>query len=498
MDMKPTLSMAQKQVLVMTPRLQQAIKILQMPRLELSQYITQQMNENFILEETYDDIEETSEEAEVESKDDELEELGVPESDVDLETGLAETDSVTKDVVPELDIADEDFGDINWKEYFEDNGTGSIEWEEPQEDDRRDNSALEESLQDHLLWQLRLSVTSDNDYEIGEAIIGDINDDGYLVTDVEETAKSSGYELSDIERVLQIIQDFEPTGVGARNLEECLQIQLKQLNLERTIAYRLVSEGCLKDLEANRYPQIAKSLGVSLNSVREAIAVIVSLEPIPGRPYNTVRNEYIIPDVILEKLDGEYKVLMNDSGPGLRISPYYKSILNTEDGSQEETRRFMQSKLESALWFLESLERRRKTIHKVAEAIFDVQEDFLEKGAEYLKPLTLKDVADVVGVHEATVSRVVRSRYAQTPQGIFELKHFFSSGISTGNGEMASSTSVKEIIKNVINLENQKKPLSDDEIVNILNKKGFKIARRTIAKYREELNIPPSNKRKQW
>jgi len=489
--MRPTLTMAQKQVLVMTPRLQQAIKILQMPRLELSQYITQQMNENFILEET-------SEEAEIESKDDELEELiGIPESDVDLETGLPETDSVTKDDMPELDIADEDFGDINWKEYFEDNGTGSIEWEEPQED-RRDNSALEESLQDHLLWQLGLSVNSDKDYEIGEAIIGDINDDGYLVTDVEETAELSGYELSDIERILQIIQGFEPTGVGARNLEECLQIQLKQLNLEGTIPYRLVSEGCLKDLEANRYPQIAKSLGVSLNSVREAISVIASLEPIPGRPFNTVRNEYIIPDVILEKLDGEYKVLMNDYGPGLRISPYYKNILNSEDGSQEETRRFMQSKLESALWFLESLERRRKTIHKVAEAIFDVQEDFLEKGAEYLKPLTLKDVADVVGVHEATVSRVVRSRYAQTPQGIFELKHFFSSGISTGNGEMASSTSVKEIIKNVINSENQKKPLSDNEIVKILNKNGFKIARRTTAKYRKGLNIPPSDKRKQW
>ncbi|MDQ1316938.1 MAG: polymerase sigma-54 factor, partial [Candidatus Poribacteria bacterium] len=281
-------------------------------------------------------------------------------------------------------------------------------------------------------------------------------------------------------------------------LEECLLIQLNQLNLEGTIPYRLVSEGYLKDLGANRYPQIAKSLGVSLNSVREAIAVIVSLEPIPGRPFNTVRNEHIIPDVIIEKIDDEYKVLMNDYGPGLRISPYYKNILNSEDGSQEETRRFMQSKLESALWFLESLERRRKTIHKVAEAIFDVQKDFLEKGPEYLKPLTLKDVADVVGVHEATVSRVVRSRYAQTPQGIFELKRFFSSGISTGDGKMASSTSVKEIIKNVINSENQKKPLSDDEIVKILNKKGFKIARRTINKYREELNIPPSSKRKQW
>jgi len=496
--MKPTLSMAQKQVLVMTPKLQQAIKILQMPRLELSLYITQQMIENPILEETNDDVEEATEEAEIEDKDEESLD-GIPESDVDLETGISETDSAKKDDLPELDISDEDFGDMNWKEYFEDNGTGNTEWEEPQEEDRRDNlNVLEESLQDHLLWQLRLSVTSDYDYEIGETIIGDINDDGYLATDVEEIAESSGYNLPDIKRVLQIMQGFDPTGVGARNLEECLLIQLKQLNLEDTIPYKLIEGGYLKELEANHSPLIAKGLRVDLDSVREAIAVIASLEPKPGRPFNTVRNEYIIPDVIVEKVDGEYKALMNDYGPRLGISSFYKNILSSEDSSQEETRRFIKSKLESALWFLESLERRHKTIHRVTEAIFDVQEDFLEKGPKYLKPLTLKDVADVVGVHEATVSRVVRKRYVQTPQGIFELKHFFSSGISTKNGEMASSTSVKEIIKNVINDENQKKPLSDDEIVNILSQKGFKIARRTIAKYREELKIPPSSKRKQW
>jgi RNA polymerase sigma-54 factor len=495
--MKPNLSMAQKQTLTMTPKLQQAIKIMQMTRLELSQYINQQMTENPILEEAYDDIEEDSDEPEIENEDDEL--IDIPESDMDLETGLPETNSetsVTEDIIPEMDIVDDNFGDMNWIDYFEDNGTGSIEFEEPQEE-RRDNSASEESLQDHLLSQLRLSVNSD-DYEIGVTIIGDINDDGRLVTDIEETAKSSGYSLSDIKRVLQIIQGFDPSGIGARNLEECLLIQLQQKNLEGTVPYRLVSEGYLKDLAANRYPQIAKGLGVSLNSVREAVAIIKKLEARPGRPYSPVRNEFIIPDVIIEKIDDEYKILMNDYGLGLRISPYYKSILNSEDGSQKETKKFMQSQYENAVWFLESLERRRRTIHKVAEVIFDVQEDFLEKGPVYLKPLTLKDVADVVRVHESTVSRVTRGRYAQTPQGVFELKHFFSSGISSGNGEMASSTSVKDIIKNVISEENQKKPLSDDEIVKILNEKGFKIARRTIAKYREELNIPPSSKRKQW
>ena len=499
--MKPTLTMAQKQVLVMTPKLQQAIKILQMPRLELEQYIAQQIVENITLEETYDDAEEVTEDVEIENKYDESIN-DPPESDIDLETGLPETDSATKEDLPELDIANEDFGDMDWKDYFADSSSSSTsnsEWEEPSEEGRRDNlSVVEESLQDHFLWQLGLSVTTDHDYEIGEAIIGEINDDGYLTTDVEEIAKSLGYDVNDVQRILQIIQGFDPTGAGARNLEECLLIQLKQLGLEGTIPYKLIEGGYLKELEANRYPQIAKSLGVDLDSVREAINVIASLEPKPGRPFNTVRNESINPDVIIEKVDGKYTVVMNDYGPRLGISSYYKNILNSEDSLQEDTRQFIQSRLESALWLLESLERRRKTIQKVTEAIFDVQKDFLEKGTESLKPLILKDVADVVGVHEATVSRVVRNRYVQTPQGIFVLKHFFSSGISTKNGEMASSTSVKEIIKKVINGENPKKPLSDKDIGSILGKKGFKIARRTIAKYREELNIPPSSKRKQW
>jgi RNA polymerase sigma-54 factor len=501
MEMKPTLTMAQRQVLVMTPKLQQAIKILQMPRLELEQYISQQMVENITLEETYDDVEEAVEDVEVENKDDEFSN-DPPESNVDLETGLPETDSATKEDLPELDIANEDFGDINWKEYFADsssNTSSNSEWEEPSEEGRRDNlSVVEESFQDHLLWQLGLSVTTDHDYEIGESIIGEINDDGCLAADVEDIAKSMGYDVNDVQRVLQIIQGFDPTGVGGRNLEECLLIQLKQMGLEGTIPYKLIEEGHLKELGANRYPQIAKSLGVDLDSVREAINVIASLEPKPGRPFNTVRNESLNPDVIMEKIDGKYIAVMNDYGPRLGISPYYKNILNSENSLQEDTRKFIQTQFESALWFLESLERRRKTIQKVTEAIFDVQKDFLEKGPESLKPLILKDIADVVGISESTVSRVVNKRYVQTPQGIHELKHFFSSGISTKSGEDASSTSVKEVIKKVIEGENSKKPLSDKDIESILEKKGFKIARRTIAKYREELNIPPSSKRKQW
>lgn len=493
MDMKPILTMTQKQTLVMTPKLQQAIKILQMPRLELSQYITQQLTENPILEENYDELEENTE-TEIEL-DAEESLIDTPETDVNVDTGLSETDLPANEDLPELDITDNNFGDMDWKDYFEVNGTGNSEWEEA-DDDRRDNGAVvEESLQDHLLWQLRMSTNSEKDYEIGEALIGEINDDGYLTTSVNDIAESFGYDISDVERLLQLIQTFDPSGAGARNLKECLLIQLCQMELDDSLEYEIVEGDYLEDLEANRYPQVAKSLKVDVGLIHEAIKTISTLEPQPGRQYSKIRNEYIIPDVTIEKIDGKYSVVMNDYGPRLGISSYYKDILNYGD---DDTRKFIQSKMESALWFLENLERRRKTIQKVTEAIFSVQTDFLERGPKYLKPLTLREVADVVGVHEATVSRVVRNRYVQTPRGIFELKHFFSSGISTKNGEMASSTSVKEIIKNEIENEDPKKPLSDKDIVKILGQKGFKIARRTVTKYREELNILSSNKRKQW
>jgi len=501
MELKMTQSMVQKQTLVMTPKLQQAIKILQMPRMELSQYISQQLEENPFLEENFDEIEEISEESEIKNESDETL-IDIPETDIDLNTGLPETDSMTDNDLPELDITDDNFGDLNWKDYFadsSDNSANNSEWEEISEEDRRtDTPSVDESLQDHLLWQLRMSTKSEHDYEIGEAIIGEINDNGYLTTDIKEIAESSCYELADVERLLKLIQSFEPTGVGARDLKECLLIQLNQMELDNLLPYKLIEDNYLENLAFNKHPQIAKSLKVNIDSIREASKIISMLEPEPGRQFSPVRNEYIIPDVIIDKIDDKYNVLMNDYGPRLGISSYYRDILVSKEQLSDDTKKFIQSKLESALWFLENLERRRKTIQKVTQAIFDFQSEFLDKGARFLKPLTYKDVADVVGIHEATVSRTVRGRYVQTPRGIFELKHFFSSGISTQSGEMASSTGVKEIIKNVIENENPKRPLSDLKIGKILSQKGYNIARRTISKYREELNIPPSNKRKQW
>jgi RNA polymerase sigma-54 factor len=495
-----TVSPIMTQKLVMTPKLQQAIKILQMQRLELEQYISQQMVENPVLEEILDQTEET--EIEDESDDDASEsEEELPEVDLDLETGLPDEDDVTteEDDLPELDITDDDFGDVDWEDYFDDMPTIKGEWEAPLEDDMRDNTGTPpESLEEHLIWQLRLNVTSEDDYAIGEAIIGNIDDDGYLTTSLEEIAEFLGCDIKEVERIHQLILNFEPTGVGSRDIKECLMIQLRYLDLQDTIAYEIVEKDYLKDLEANRLPQIAKDLGVDMELIRTAAEAIASLEPKPGRQFSSERPEYVIPEVTVEKIDGEYQVFMNDEGPSLMLSPYYKGMLSSANSLPDETKEYIKSKIQSANWLLESIQRRRSTILMVTESIFEVQRDFLEKGTAHLKPLTLKDIAERVGVHEATVSRVTKNRYVQTPRGVFELKYFFNSGLSNDRGGMTSSMSVKEMIKDMIDKEDPQNPLSDKDIEHKLNNKGIQIARRTIAKYRSELNIPSSSKRKQW
>jgi RNA polymerase sigma-54 factor len=503
MSMRMTTSIVQKQTqqLTMTPKLQQAIKILQMHRLELAQYVTQQMVENPVLEEidSYEEIEETGEENSAEDEISNLENE-TAEADVDLDTGLLDTDASTEGDSPELDITDDDFGDMNWQEYFMDDApVAKNEWEAPLDDDMRDNTgSLEESLEEHLLWQLRMSAIPEDDYAIGEAIIGNIDEDGYLTADIEEIAETLECDVAEVERVHQVILTFEPTGVGARNLKECLLIQLLQLGLENTVAYDIVEKDLLEDLEANRFPQIARKLGVELELVRVAADAISSLEPKPGRQFGLEKPEYVVPDVTVEEIDGEYKVFMNDEGPSLRLSPYYRSLVRSRGSLTDETREYIRSKLKSASWLLESIQRRRSTILMVTESIFEVQRDFLEMGRGHLKPLTLREIADMVGVHEATVSRVTRNRYVQTPRGVFELKYFFNSGISTEGGGVVSSANVKGMIQNMVDNEDPQNPLSDKEIESMLRERRIKIARRTIAKYRAELGILPSSKRKKW
>ncbi len=577
MSMRMTITTTLKQQLVMTPKLRQAIKILQMQRLELAQYITQEMLENPVLEETFEEVEEAGAESQTEDESAEAEGEEA-ELDTDLETGLpdSDVDTAPKSDTQEPDVSADDSGDmdwdeIDWEKYLDDDPVATKnEWEPQADDEVRDNvAATSESLAEHLLWQLRMSLISEDDYGIGEEIIGNIDEDGYLRATLEEiaekllfsvrvedqcdlnngiipaelrqgfednesllsndalvsvketdewlitdrdkvyTIKKQGDELNiyaeimdsdvaEVEQVLRLIQTFDPAGVGARDLKECLLIQLQQLGLQETIAYAIVENNHLEDLEANRFPQIAKELGVELDLVREAANDIASLEPKPGRQFSSERPEYVVPDVTVEKIDGRYRVFVNDYGPIIRLNPYYRGMLSSRDSLSDEEREYLHSKIQSAEWLLESIARRRTTIQRVTESIFDVQRDFLEKGASYLKPLTLKDIADTVGVHEATVSRVTRGRYVQTPRGVFALKYFFNSAIPTESGGTTSSASVKEMIKDMVSNEDPRNPLSDKDIESGLKGKGIEIARRTINKYRGELDIPPSSKRKKW
>ena len=342
-------------MLVMTPKLQQAIKVLHMQRMELAQYINQQMEQNPILEEVLDEVEDLSEEIDI----DEIDKLDaeIPEANLDVETGLPDEDVInvtSESDSPELDITSDEFGDFDWERYFEDTfPVTKSEWEAPSEDDMRDNVITEqESLDEHLLWQLRMTVKTEKDYIIGETIIGNINENGYLMATLEEIAQDTESETVEVERILKIIQGFDPNGVGARDLNECLLIQLKQLDLQNTIAYEIVERNLLNLVGANRFPQLAKELGVEMDLVQAAAKVILSLDPRPGSQFTTERPEVIIPDVTVEKVDGKYKVYVNDYGTKLRVSPYYRGLLNKKNSLPSEAREYIRENIRSAAWLL--------------------------------------------------------------------------------------------------------------------------------------------------
>ena len=510
MSLRTTINLAQKQTLAITPRLLHAIEMLQMPRLDLIQHISQLMVENPVLEESYEEIEDVLDENGVEENeaaaaDDDDE---IAEEDIDLDTGLSETETAAEVDTPELDPKDDDFGDDNWEQNF-DSYTPNNEWEAPVDEDSRDTLANpEESLEEHLLWQLKMSSVSEEDYAIGEAIIGNVDDDGYLAAqmedgevvpfDLEEIAVDLEHDVADIERVHKLIQTFEPVGSCSRSVEECLLVQIEQLGMLDTVAGQIVSGGHLQDLEANRLPLIARKLGVEMELVREAADDIKALEPKPGRKFSKVRTEYITPEVRVDEIDGEYTVSVSDYGRPLTLSPRYLSMIKARDSLSDEVRDYLKSHIQSAQWIIESVEHRRKTILRVTEAIFEEQKDFLDRGSAYLKPLTRRDIAEKLGIHESTVSRATGGRYVQTPRGVFPLGYFFSSGISTESGVEASSESVREIIKEMIDKEDPQNPLSDKDILTRLNQKGFKIKLRTINKYRNSLKIPNSSRRKKY
>jgi RNA polymerase sigma-54 factor len=490
LEIKQSLKLSQQ--LVMTPQLQQAIKLLQLNRMELQEVVTQEMMENPILEE----LTETPEGETGPSPEDNGQGAN-PEAEQ-----LRDEESFLKPKVQEEQLAPAK-DDFNWESYVEEfNSTSSsapsmreINDELPSFENVLTKTT---SLEDHLTWQLSMIAMNPEEKKLGELIIGNLSDDGYFNANLEELAKETGIELEDAEEVLKIVQNFDPLGVGSRNLQECLAIQAKFLEPRQPLVETII-EKHLGDLERKNYSAIAKALSISFDKVIEATRVILEFEPKPGRSFNTGDTQYITPDIYVYKVAEEFMIVLNEDGmPKLRISPYYKNILASAQKDQNKvTKEYVQDKLRSAVWLIRSIHNRQKTIYKVTEAIVKRQRDFFEKGVQQLKPMILKDVASDIGMHESTISRVTTNKFVHTPVGIFELKYFFNSSISAADGsDSLASEAVKEKIRQMIQKEDPKSPLSDQRIVELLRVENIDIARRTVAKYRDMLGILSSGKRK--
>ncbi len=463
------------QKLILTPSLQQAIKLLPMSTLELADLLNQEMVENPLLEEVPTEELQPAEQQQPEKQ--------------DAQPATEKPDT--------WDDADYDyfFGD-----YLDDGYRSRTPSEVKELPPIENTLSTAASLSDHLLWQLSLQTNDDGVREIGRAIVGNLDDDGYLVASVEEIAAMEEWPVADVEKSLQHIQTFDPIGVAARDLQECLWLQIRHLGLEGTPSEKIVTEH-LRLLQNHQVPEIARKLGMPIEELKQHIEIIRNLDPKPGSRYNPSQSQYVIPDVYVVKVEDQYVAMLNEEGlPQLRISPVYRRLLDKsgQAGTPEagETRAYVKDKFRSALWLIKSVDQRQKTIHKVATSIINFQREFLDQGIEYLRPLVLRDVANDIGMHESTVSRVVNNKYMHTPQGVFEMKYFFHSGISSSYGESVSSVTIKQRIRKIIENEDPRKPLSDSKIVSILQKEGLMLARRTIAKYREELKISTSNQRK--
>jgi RNA polymerase sigma-54 factor len=488
-EIKQSLRLSQQ--LVMTPQLQQAIKLLQLNRMELQEMVTHEMMENPILEE----LTEIPEGEQTASPD-------APETVADPEgEQLRDEESFKAKTAEEQLAAGKD--DFNWESYVEEYNSSSSSAPSMREINEELPSfenilSRTTSLEEHLTWQLSMIAVNPGEKKLGELIIGNLSDDGYLNASLEDLAREAEVELEDAEEVLKIVQNFDPLGVGSRNLQECLSVQAKLMDPRHPLAEQIIAHH-LGDLERKNYSSVAKALGIPLEKVIEATKLILELEPKPGRSFHTPDTQYITPDIYVYKVAEEFVIVLNEDGmPKLRISPYYKNILSSAQKDQNKvTKDYVQDKLRSAVWLIRSIHNRQKTIYKVTEAIVKRQRDFFEKGVQMLKPMILKDVANDIGMHESTISRVTTNKFVHTPVGIFELKYFFNSSIHAADGsDSLASEAVKEKIRQMIQKEDQKNPLSDQKIVELLRTENIDIARRTVAKYRDMLGILSSGKRK--
>ncbi|MGD8784944.1 MAG: RNA polymerase factor sigma-54 [Thioalkalispiraceae bacterium] len=486
--MKQALQLRLGQHLTMTPQLQQAIKLLQLSTLELQQEIQEALDSNLMLEVA----EEGDNEADNQAK-------GADETEQQAQPEKAEQDSVETDSIPDdLPV------DSAWDDIYDNIQTGPVSSSSSYQDSDREQEVGDtntESLQEHLRWQMQLTPFSDTDLLIADAIIDAIDDDGFLRTNIEDILQmlpeDREIELDEVVAVLHQIQNFDPPGVGARDVQESLLLQLRQFaddSWENNTVIKLIEEHF--DLLANRdFNQLMRKLNLSEEALKDIIEIIQSLNPRPGSQITSSKAEYIIPDVIVRKIKGKWKVELNpEAAPRIRINAQYANLAKQARNSEDST--YLKNHLQEARWFIKSLASRNETLLKVATCIVERQRAFLEYGEEAMKALVLHDIAEAVEMHESTISRVTTKKYMHTPRGVFELKYFFSSHVSTADGGECSATAIRALIKKLIAAEIPSKPLSDSKIATLLSDQGINVARRTVAKYREAMAIPPSNERK--
>ncbi len=480
MAIKLSQNLKQTQSLMMTPQLQQSIKMLTLNHAEISDLISNELVENPLLED--------SKSLPSDSQSPDLIEKEIQETDP---SKLVEKNIFEK--------KDETF---DWESYLESSGEEkAVSMRDPEETFNYENIISSgENLSDHFKWQLKIDNLTTKEWEIAEFIIGNLNEDGYLVIAPEDISKELKTSMEDVSFVLEKIQRLDPIGCGSKDLIDCLLVQINILGISSPLLRKIINFH-LKDVQTKKYEEIAKSCGNTFEEVLNAVEMLNQLHPKPGRLVATPDTHYIVPDVFIYEVNGEFKVKINDEGiPRLKISKTYlkllKPTLKNETEKERNLRIYIKEKLKNAEWFINSINKRQSTIFQVAESIVRYQQDFFKKGPEYLKPLTLKVIAEEVGVHESTVSRATSNKYMQTPLGVFELKYFFKAGIGAHDGNDVSSEVLKVKIKNFISMESKKRPFSDQKISDLLKREGILVARRTIAKYREELEIPPSKDRK--
>jgi len=484
------------QSLVLAPQLQQSLALLQAPTLELKALVEQELQQNPVLEETEAEEQDLDEAADRSEKTTEAADPAEPPADLTFDPASEKPDG---EPVDDFDAEFERLAQLDqeWRDHF---SQANIPMRQSEEDEEKrqfmfDSLVAATSLQESLMEQVRSSNLPEKLWPVAELVIGNVDDNGFLGTTVEEMVSSTGVPQADVERVIAKVQSFDPPGVCARNLRECLLLQLQRAGQEKTLEYRIVHDH-MEALGKRRIPEIARATGTEVDEVQDAMENIAALEPRPGREFASQTEQYVLPEVFVQRSGDDFVVSTNNEQiPHLRISNTYKDLMATSR-SEPEVRNYIREKIRAGKFLIKSLHQRQQTILNIAREIVKRQREFMLKGVSALKPMTMVQVAEVVGVHETTVSRAVSSKYMQTPQGVFEMKYFFTAGIATASGEGLSNTSVKDMISEIFGDENPSKPLSDQEVVQMLKAKGIVIARRTVAKYRSELNILPSNLRK--